>query len=120
MSHPPSRPSSLPPSPEQSADGALKHAMCSGLAAVAAPGEQAEVDALQDRILAQWSARQPVAHPYRAAVLSQQRPWQFKLGFGLLALVAVIAFQVTQSGRDANIDDLLEPDVLALMAMGEL
>jgi hypothetical protein len=37
-----------------------------------------------------------------------------------LVMVAVLGWQSLRSHADTSVDDLLEPDVLALMAMGEL
>lgn len=108
-------------------DDALRHALRTSVAMPPSIAEQANVHALQSRILAEWSARQPAQVPLvagseavRGGTSGKRRQWQLQMGFAALALIAVIAFQATQSGRDTNVDDLLEPDVLALMAMGEL
>ena len=119
-------------------DDALRAALC---ASVQAPEtDTAALLAMQDRILAQWATRQAVQATHTApgfiktggssgsgtlagllgARQHKPRQWQFSVGFAALALLLVVAFQATQTGREANMDDLLEPDVLALIAMGEL
>lgn len=113
---------------------ALRSALRASVAAPPAPAEHIALDALQSRILAQWVARQPAhvalgnsttgASNATKFLSSMFRPtrhqWQLQLGFAALALMVLLAVQATQFGREPNIDDLLEPDVLALMAMGEL
>ena len=113
-------------------DAALRSAMRVSVAAPPAPTEQSAVDALQSRILAQWATRQPtnfavangtaeLSSGFLSGVFRRTRhQWQMQLGFAALAFMVLIAVQATLSGREPNIDDLLEPDVLALMAMGEL
>lgn len=118
-------------SPQQQ-DDTLRSALRAGIAAPPNQAEQTTLDALQSRVLAQWSARQSteLAIGNATAGLStgilsgvfrqERRQWHLQLSFAALAFMVLIAFQVTQSGHEANMDDLLEPDVLALMAMGEL
>jgi hypothetical protein len=120
------------------ADDALRAAL---RASVQAPeADTTALLAMQDRILAQWATRQAAQATNTAPGLiktggssgsgalaglqdgspHKQRQWQLSAGFAALALLLVVAFQATQTGRDTNMDDLLEPDVLALIAMGEL
>ena len=116
----------------QQPDGVLRGALRFSVTAPPSPAEQATLDALQNRILAEWAARQPASVAmgngatgastgFLARVLGRfNGQWQLQLGFAALAFMVLMAVQITQSGREPNIDDLLEPDVLALMAMGEL
>ena len=120
------------PHPSQPPDDALRGALRASLLAPPSQAEKTTLDALQSRILAEWSAHQPapaalgngtagLSTGLLSSMFGQKRhQWQLQWGFAALALMVFLAVQVTQSGREPNIDDLLEPDVLALMAMGEL
>jgi hypothetical protein len=126
------------PDSQHHPDAALRTALRDNVLAPPGHAEQATLEALQNRILTQWAAQHPTLAAHRAPVgmgsgsggtaagllwggaPPKQRQWQLSAGVAVLVLLMVLGLQVTQSGRDANIDDLLEPDVLALIAMGEL
>ena len=83
-----------------------------------------EQDALQSRVMAQWRQRTasgatvvdgPVASLRRALT---KRPLQ--MGLASLALVAVVGLQTTLLRGDAALEELMEPDVLSLITLGEL
>jgi hypothetical protein len=103
-----------------SADAALRRAMQGALAQSDSDG----LEDLQGRVLAQWEMRSIPALATGDAAGGTLR-WGFTrrdfqlLAAGLVVLVAV-GWQVLHMQSEAPMDDLLEPDVLSLMAMGEL
>lgn len=82
---------------------------------------------LQDRIVAQWAQ-----WAQRGAVeaMVTTGPWgrlqlawadrRLQLGAAALVVVMAVGLQLVRMQAEPNVDDILEPDVLALMAMGEL
>ena len=102
------------------ADAALRRAMQGALAQSDGNG----LEDLQSHVLAQWEMRSIPALATGEGAGSTLR-WGFTrrdfqlFAAGLVVLVAM-GLQVLHMQSDAPIDDLLEPDVLSLMAMGEL
>lgn len=123
MSQPTTHPDRLTPA---GADSNLRQRMQDALAQPHAheqPYAQ-EQDALQSRVMAQWRQRTasgatvvdgPVASLRRALV---KRPLQ--MGLASLALVAIVGLQTTWLRGDAALEELMEPDVLSLITLGEL
>lgn len=83
-----------------------------------------ELGALQSRVMAQWQQRTastvavgsgPAASLRRAL---GKRPLQ--MGLASLALVAIVAVQTSWMRIDPALDELMEPDVLSLITLGEL
>ena len=122
MSHltpPPDRPTAA------GADSNLRQRMRDALAHPCAreqPSVQ-EQDALQFRVMAQWrqhmasgttSVNEPVASLRRALT---KRPLQ--MGLASLALVAVVGLQTAWLRGDPALEELIEPDVLSLITLGE-
>ena len=79
---------------------------------------------LQARVMAQWTLRTVTAEPVAGGVggVLQLGLQSLRVQAVLLALVmvAVLGWQALHNRADTSMDDLLEPDVLALMALGEL
>ena len=123
MSHltpPPDRPTAA------GADSNLRQRMQDALAQPCAweqPSVQ-EQDALQSRVMAQWRQRtasgttavnEPAASLRRALT---KRPLQ--MGLASLALVAVVGLPTAWLRGDPALEELMEPDVLSLITLGEL
>ncbi len=99
------------------------------LRALHAPAD--EVDALGARVFAQWSERHaPAATAPQhfggtsgaAAILglrASRRRWWAGLATGLLAC-AVVATALWMQRPDPALEDLMQPDVLSQMAIGEM
>ena len=110
------------PTPVQ-ADEALRQA----LLALPQPAAPAEVDALAQRVLMQWHER----HGRDAALLTPHRGRLAALGAGLrrqklwvgtagLAAVAALATAIVMTRPDPALEELMQPDVLSQMAIGEM
>lgn len=109
------------------ADSNLRQRMQDALAqpyAQEQPYAEQQQDALQSRVMAQWRQRTaagatvvdgPVASLRRALM---KRPLQ--MGLASLALVAVVGLQTTLLRGDAALEELMEPDLLSLITLGEL
>lgn len=79
---------------------------------------------LQARVMAQWTLRTATAGPVAGGAggvmhlgLNSLRVQVVLL---TLVMVAVLGWQALHNRADTSLDDLLEPDVLSLMALGEL
>ena len=79
---------------------------------------------LQARVMAQWTLRTATSQPVAGGTggVLQLGLHSVRVQAVLLALVmvAVLGWQSLRNHADTSFDDLLEPDVLALMALGEL
>lgn len=101
-------------------DAVLRQAMRDALPA-ASPDELA---ALQRRVLAQWEMRTPahgISQVGPVAVLLhglRAHRWQW-LGAALVIALA-LGLQAQRMASENAVADLLEPDVLSLIALGEL
>ena len=123
MSHPTPAPDRPTPA---GADSNLRQRMQDALAQSCAR-EQPSVQqqgALQSRVMAQWRQRtasgttavnEPVASLRRALT---KRPLQ--MGLASLALVAVVGLPTAWLRGDPALEELMEPDVLSLITLGEL
>lgn len=106
-------------------DEALRRAMCEALQTDAS-GLAAGSAALQARVLAQWRQRhgQPlgVAQPVLAGGPARRGGGQgARLGLVLGTLVVALALALVWSKRpDPSIDELMQPDVLSQIGLGEL
>lgn len=110
-----------PQTPDTDADETLRRHLREALST--APVH--DLDALQARTLAQWRQRttvQPLHHPGPLAVLQggwRQHPALY--GSTLLALgLAALLLIKPWAQPDPTMEELLQPDVLSLMAAGEL
>jgi hypothetical protein len=101
-------------------DAAMRRALQQTLSQAHSP----DVEALQDRVVTQWAQRGTNTSLVAAGPLGRlQMAWadrRMQLVAVTLVVVMVAGLQVVRLHTEPNIDDLLEPDVLALMAMGEL
>ena len=101
-------------------DAAMRRALQQTLGQAQSP----DVESLQDRVVAQWAQRGTNTSLVAAGPLGRlQMAWadrRMQLVAVTLVVVMVAGLQVVRLHTEPNIDDLLEPDVLALMAMGEL
>ena len=123
MSHPTPAPDRPTPA---GADSNLRQRMQDALAQPCAreqPSVQQQ-DALQFRVMAQWrqhaafatTVNGPPAASLRRALT--KRPLQ--MGLASLALVAVVGLPTAWLRGDPALEELMEPDVLSLITLGEL
>ncbi|MES2972146.1 MAG: hypothetical protein V4757_00985 [Pseudomonadota bacterium] len=101
-------------------DSSLRAAMHAGLP----PPPAGELDALQSRIIAQWQMRAAFpadAGPQASSVLGlrglKRRMVMLLVTTAVLATVATAALW---RGTDPAMEELLEPDVLSLISLGQL
>lgn len=106
--------------PARGTDAQLRQSLRDALAQSPADG----LHDLQARVMAQWSLRTATADPLvgGAGGVLELGLYSVRVQAVLLALVvvAVLGWQSLRNHADTSPDDLLEPDVLALMALGEL
>jgi hypothetical protein len=106
--------------PEDDADAGLRVALRSALA----QGDGTRLHALEDRVLAQWEMRAAAARQVSVGPVGVLGGgWQSKpLRWGLVAVViaGALGVQALRMAAAPPLDDLLEPDVLSLVAFGEL
>lgn len=110
-----------PPTPPQDDDLHLRQRLRDALAR--APAD--DLTALESRTLAQWRQRSPTQHPAHTGPLAVlQAGWRHHprvwsgtlLALGLAALLLLKPWAEPDSGMD----ELMQPDVLSLIAAGEL
>ena len=114
---------STPAPPDAAADRRLQHA----LRELPVPDASQRIDALQQRVMAQWQA----AHAPSAAPLVQgaggrrlalaaggRRRWLLGSGMVLGGLALALGLWLRQP--DPALEELLQPDVLSQMAIGEM
>ena len=108
------------PDPACGADTQLRQTLRDALAQTTDDG----LDKLQARVMAQWTLRTVTAEPVAggAGGVLQLGLHSVRVQVVLLALVVatVLGWQALHIRADPTWDDLLEPDVLSLMALGEL
>ena len=79
---------------------------------------------LQARVMAQWTLRTataaPVAGGSGGVMHLGLNSLRVQVVLLTLVVVAVLGWQALHTRADTSLDDLLEPDVLSLMALGEL
>ncbi len=106
--------------PTRGTDAQLRQTLQASLAQ--SPGDG--LDDLQARVMAQWTLRTAAAEPVVGGIggILQLGLHSVRVQVVLLTLVMgmVLGWQSLRSHSDTSLDDLLEPDVLALMALGEL
>lgn len=106
--------------PNTPSDAQLRQTLQASLAQTPADG----LNDLQARVMAQWTLRTATAEPVvgGAGGILQLGLHSVRVQVVLLALVMglVLGWQSLRGHSDTSLDDLLEPDVLALMALGEL
>jgi hypothetical protein len=107
-------------SPTPGTDAQLRQALRASLGQSPADG----LNDLQARVMAQWTLRTATAEPVAGGTggVLQLGLHSVRVQVVLLALVmgVVLGWQSLRNHSDTSLDDLLEPDVLALMALGEL
>ena len=111
-------------SPEDATHSEADEALRQSLQRALVHSDSGGLQTLQDRIVAQWAQRGAV----RAMVATG--PWgrlplawvdrRMQLGAAALVVVMAVGLQLVRTQAEPNVDDILEPDVLALIAMGEL
>lgn len=113
-----------PSSREDAVRGAPDAALRQSLQRALDQTDSSGLHALQDRVVAQWARRGTTTAMVALGPLERiQMVWaDRRLQLGVAALVVVMAtgLQLVRTQAEPNVDDILEPDVLALMAMGEL
>lgn len=101
-------------------DAALRQSLQHSLA----QSDNSDLQTLQDRIVAQWAQRGAVSAMVAIGPWGRlQLAWadrRMQLGAAALVVVMAVGLQLVRTQAEPNMDDILEPDVLALMAMGEL
>ena len=106
--------------PEQGSDEQLRQRLQDALSRPERDGLQA----LQDRVLAQWktavATTTPVVNGPVAALGLHNRPRSLRWAGAVLALLLVIGWQWGRNHADGSLRDLMEPDVLSMMVLGEL
>lgn len=106
--------------PNTPSDAQLRQRLQESLAQSPADG----LNDLQARVMAQWTLRVATAEPVVGGIggILQLGLHSVRVQVVLLALLmaAVLGWQAVHNRADTSMDDLLEPDVLALMALGEL
>jgi len=106
--------------PTRGTDAQLRQTLQASLAQSPADG----LNDLQARVMAQWTLRAATVDPVvgGGGGILQLGLHSMRVQVVVLALVmvAVLGWQSLRNHSDTSLDDLLEPDVLALMALGEL
>ena len=106
--------------PNTPSDAQLRQSLQASLAQSPADG----LNDLQARVMAQWTQRTATADPVVGGTggILHWGLHLVRIQVVLLALLlaAVLGWQAVHNRADTSLDDLLEPDVLALMALGEL
>ena len=101
-------------------DAALRHALQQTLG----KSPSHDLEALQDRVMSQWASRGINTSLVAAGPVGLiQKAWadrRMLLVAVTMAVVMMAGLQIVRLQTEPNIDDLLEPDVLALMSIGEL
>lgn len=104
--------------------------LLTALRGLPAPGDAARLGALQARVLSQWQASHGAQAPGLAATLGAgpagrwllfggaRRRWL--LGSGMAVCGAALALGVWLRQPDPVLEELLQPDVLSQMAIGEM
>ena len=102
------------------ADDALRATMRAALSS----GSDADLAPLQSRVLAQWrmrTATASLATPLGGGVAGlRQHPRLLALAALALAVAVALAGSVYLKRGDPALDELIEPDVLSLIMIGEL
>jgi len=106
--------------PNTPSDAQLRQSLQESLAQSPTDG----LNDLQARVMAQWTLRTAAVDPVVGGTggILQLGLHSVRVQVVLLALVmgVVLGWQSLRNHSDTSLDDLLEPDVLALMALGEL
>jgi len=107
--------------PTRGTDAQLRQTLQESLAQSPADG----LNDLQARVMAQWTLRtaataDPVVGGGGGVLQLGLHSVRVQVVVLALVMVAVLGWQSLHNHADTSLDDLLEPDVLALMALGEL
>ena len=109
---------------KDTAPGAADEAMRQSLQKALGQTDRSGLQTLQDHIVAQWAQRSSNRNIVGVGPLGRlQLVWverRMQLSAATLVVVLMAGLQLVRTHAEPNIDDLMEPDVLALMAMGEL
>lgn len=113
-----------PTNREDAAQGAPDAALRQSLQRALVQSNSDGLQPLQDRIVAQWAQRGAIETMVATGPWGRlQLAWadrRLQLGAAALVVVMAVGLQLVRTQAEPNVDDILEPDVLALMAMGEL
>jgi hypothetical protein len=103
------------PAPDTAADQALRASMQRSLARSPAHG----LDNLRTQVVAQWRQRAPGE---AVVTLGTTAGWQPPPRAWVLAALAVAAaaLLLMNTASDPSVDELMQPDVLSLISLGEL
>lgn len=116
MKSPTNREDTVHGTPDAALRQSLQHAL--------AQSDNSGLQSLQDRIVAQWAQRGATKNMVAVGPWGRlQLAWadrRMQLGATALVVVMAVGLQLVRTQAEPNMDDILEPDVLALMAMGEL
>jgi hypothetical protein len=121
------RPNDAEASPDERRRAALEDArLQSALRALPLPTESADLNGLNERIMAQWQERHGVPEPVvagRGPALALAGRWgrhpMWIVALGLLASAAIV-LGVWLQRPDPVLEELMQPDVLSQMAAGQL
>jgi hypothetical protein len=113
-----------PNSREDTVQGVPDEALRQSLKRALVQSDSSGLQPLQDRIVAQWAQRGATTNMVAVGPWGRlQLAWadrRMQLGAAALVVVMAVGLQLVRMQAEPNVDDILEPDVLALMAMGEL
>lgn len=113
-----------PTNRDDAAQGTPDEALRQSLQRALSQSDDGGLQPLQDRIVAQWAQRGATTNMVAVGPWGRlQLAWadrRMQLGAAALVVVIAVGLQLVRTQAEPNMDDILEPDVLALMAMGEL
>ena len=113
-----------PNSREDAVHSETDEAMRQSLQRALVQSDSSGLQPLQDRIVAQWAQSGATTNMVAVGPWGRlQLAWadrRMQLGAAALVVVMAVGLQLVSTQAEPNVDDILEPDVLALMAMGEL
>lgn len=112
------------PAPDASAAVATDEELRQALNATLQQSDPDALEPLQSRVLAQWQLRSAGAQRAGAGPVAALRlgiaNHRFGVGAAALLLVAAIATTAYMKRTDPALEELLEPDLLTLITVGEL
>lgn len=108
------------PSPPDAADAPGHTALRSALRQSLLQAQPADTQALQDRVLAQWQQRHPASDAALATAGSALLAHRASSRWAVASLVLAMALTASWLNQpDPLLEELLQPDVLSQIGMGE-